>query len=718
MRRTSDYRARLVMVGVVAAMVFGGGTSVRADFIFGPATNLEAVNSNSYDSGASVSSDGLELYFSSYRDGGLGASDIWVSKRPTKDADWGEPVNLGPSVNRGGADGAPSLTGDDLELYFSSRRSGGYGGGDIWVSRRETKYSPWDQPVHLESPANDSMNLWSVSVSPDGLELYATTANGGSASMDLWVIRRESKDAPWGAPENLYINSADRDMCQALTPDGLGLVFSSGRGQMNQDTWNFDLWFSRRDSKQDPWGTPVKLGPSINSPYSDMASCISADGRMFYFWDRESEGTRPGGKGQRDLWQAPIIPIVDFDGDGQANSNDLSILMQNWGLDEALCDIGPMPWGDGIVNAEDLMVLAEYVPEIRSPRAEAVDVPRDASLSWIGSPLADTYDVYFGTSFEDVNAADRDDPRDMLISQGQHATTYQPNGLLEFGRTYYWRVDEVSASPGSTVYGGCVLEFTTELHGYPLGNATATSNAISAAGEGPENTTNGSGLDAADRHSIAAGDMWLGVPDGTDPVYIQYEFDNVYRLHEMLVWNYNVQFELALGFGLKDVTVEYSENGADWTALDNVQFAQATARSDYAANTTVDFGGVAAKCVRLTVNSGWSMLGQFGLSEVRFFHIPTRAWKPQPADGETGVYNDAILNWHAGRQAALHEVYLSTDRQAVVDGTALIDTVTESSYQPSALDPGQTYYWKINEVNEAEAITSWEGDVWELTTIQ
>jgi hypothetical protein len=66
----------------------------------------------------------------------------------------------------------------------------------------------------------------------------------------------------------------------------------------------------------------------------------------------------------------------------------------------------------------------------------------------------------------------------------------------------------------------------------------------------------------------------------------------------------------------------------------------------------------------------------------------------------------------------LHEVYLSTDRQAVVDGTALVGIVTESSYQPGSLDRGQTYYWKINEINEAEDISIWEGNVWEFRTVE
>ncbi len=234
---------------------------------------------------------------------------------------------------------------------------------------------------------------------------------------------------------------------------------------------------------------------------------------------------------------------------------------------------------------------------------------------------------------------------------------------------------------------------------------------VSDAGVGIENTINGSGLNADDQHSSAAGDMWLATP-GADPLQVQYELDAVYKLDGMLVWNYNVQFEPMLGFGLKDVTVEYSENGSDWTVLGDVELAQATARADYAANTSVDFGGAAVKYVRLTVNSGYGPLGQFGLSEVRFMSIPASAREPQPAAGDTNVAPDATLSWRAGREGVTHDVYLSTDPEAL----ALIDSVSDTSSTPGNLEFGSTYYWRVDEVNEADDISVWPGRVWDFMT--
>jgi len=344
------------------------------------------------------------------------------------------------------------------------------------------------------------------------------------------------------------------------------------------------------------------------------------------------------------------------------------------------------------------------------------DVPPDTVLEWMASRTAATHDVYFGTSFEDVNTASRDNPLGVLTSENQSATTFNPDGVLEFSTTYYWRIDEVNAAPDNTIFKGNVWSFIAEPVSYPIENIIATSNAISEAAAGPENTIDGSGLNEMDQHSVASTDMFLGKPSGDEPFTIQYEFDTVYKLHEMLVWNYNVAFELLLGFGFKDTTVEYSVDGAEWTALPAVTFAQATAKADYAANTTVAFDGVAAKYVRLTVNSSYDigMLPepQFGLSEVRFMYIPAQAREAQPADGDIDVTVETALSWRAGREAASHEVYSGTDPNAL----ALADTTAETGYAPDTLDLATTYYWKVDEVNETDAISVWEGRLWSFTT--
>jgi hypothetical protein len=166
-----------------------------------------------------------------------------------------------------------------------------------------------------------------------------------------------------------------------------------------------------------------------------------------------------------------------------------------------------------------------------------------------------------------------------------------------------------------------------------------------------------------------------------------------------------VEFELVLGFGCKDVTVEHSIDGVTWTLLADVQFAQAPAQSGYVYNTTVAFDGIAARYVRLTINSGYGLLGQFGLSEVRFLYIPAHARLPQPADGAEDVSVATDLTWRPGRDAIAHDVYFGADPEAL--------TLLDTAETPGPLDLLTTYYWKVDAIHDTQ---SWEGDIWSFTT--
>ncbi|MCH8120865.1 MAG: discoidin domain-containing protein, partial [Planctomycetes bacterium] len=344
-----------------------------------------------------------------------------------------------------------------------------------------------------------------------------------------------------------------------------------------------------------------------------------------------------------------------------------------------------------------------------SPAHEATDVPREVVLNWTPGDFAaptNGHKVYLGQSFNDVN--------DATGGVAQDANSYTPAQRLDFNTTYYWRIDEVNAPPTSQIeFKGEVWQLTTEPVAYAIENIIATASSTHQADTDPENTINGSGLDANDLHSIEPADMWLS-GDEPNGAWIEYELDKVHKLHQMWVWNHNGMLESVLGFGIKDVTIEYSTNGTDYTTLGTThEFARAPGTPDYAHNTTVDFGGVTAKYVRLTANSNWGgILDQYGLSEVRFFSIPVFAREPSPDSGTTDVAVDVTLGFRAGREADTHDVYLSTDEQAVIDGNAPVTTVTETNYGPLSLDLGTTYYWKINEVNEAETTTTWQGDIW------
>ncbi len=341
----------------------------KADFTFGtPTKSGHGLNCLSYD--------GLEMYFSPDQPGGYGGWDLWVARRPTINDDWGSPENLGPPVNSSSHEACACISADGLELYFVSHRPGGYGVGDLWVTKRPTKDNDWGPPENLGPIVNSSATDNGPWISTDGLQLYfSSERSGGYGSSDIWVTRRATINDPWGEPINLgpVVNSSASESYPFVSSKGLLLFFSEdyGRPIRPGGFGNLDMWVTRRASVSDPWGPPVNLGPMVNGPYVDASPRISPDGYTLYFCSE-----RPGGFGGHwgDIYQAPVIPIVDLNGDGIVDSADMCIVVDHWGTDEPLCDIGPTPFGDSIVDVQDLIILAEHLFEEFPPVDPAEEV--------------------------------------------------------------------------------------------------------------------------------------------------------------------------------------------------------------------------------------------------------------------------------------------------------------------------------------------------------
>ena len=453
MKRLNGDRIKLVILGVVAAMVFGGGRA-KADFTFGEPENLgPTVNSAAMEGPGTISSDGLELYFWDcyfLRPGGFGGFDIWVSRRSSVSEPWGEAVNLGPLINTEYDDSKPSISADGLTLYFGSNRPGGYGGFDLWMSTRAATTDDWGAPVNLGEPVNGEADETFPCVSADGLEIYFDSGRpGGYGDWDLWVAKRAATDDPWGEPVNLgeAINSPYYDSSPYLSPDGLLLLF---HGLRPGGPSVLNMWVTTRKTTSDAWGSSTPLPVPPNSRYMDGIAIISADGFTFYFWS-----IRRGGSGMGDTWQAPIMPIVDFNSDETVDLVDLEMLIGAWGTSEKLCDIGPMPWGDGIVDEADLEVLmSHWGQEVHYParRAslptpldqDASDVEQARFLSWWPGSDASEHDLYIGTDSAAVEDTDTSDTTGVYRGR-QQASEYTLPEDMQPGQTFYWRVDEVTA---------------------------------------------------------------------------------------------------------------------------------------------------------------------------------------------------------------------------------------------------------------------------------
>jgi hypothetical protein len=350
---------------LILILAFGATTEIaNADFVYGEATNLgPTVNSSASDYCPRISTDGLSLYFPSARPGGIGGRDIYVATRATTSVPWGTPVNLGPTVNSSADDYSLSISADDLALYFVSTRSGGSGAYDIWVTARASKDEPWEAPMNLGPTVNSPADDYSVGISSDGRRLYFTSnRGGGSGGYDVWVTTRSSTDAPWNSPVNLgsNVNSSSNEYTLGVAGDGRTVYTASDRPG---GYGSLDIWVANQANANLPWSEAMNLGPAVNSGSIEGFPGPSADGRTLYF-----SSNRSGGSGNVDLWQIPIAPIVDFNGDGMVDSADMGTMVNHWGTDKSLCDIAPMPWGDGIVDAQDLVTLSEYLfEEINDP---------------------------------------------------------------------------------------------------------------------------------------------------------------------------------------------------------------------------------------------------------------------------------------------------------------------------------------------------------------
>jgi Tol biopolymer transport system component/serine/threonine protein kinase len=446
--------------------------SARADFLFGQPVNLKSVIpilDPMKEDMHCLSSDGREMYIGSGRPGGCGDMDAWVLRRDSIDADWGPPENLGSVVNGPNVDSPTSISVDGLELYFISNRPGGYGSMDLYMTSRTTRNDPWGQPVNLGPKVNSPDFDTYPQVSSNGLELYLqSNRTGGYGAHDIYVCKRATANGPWGDPVNLgpVVNSSYSEAVPFRSPDALLLFYNSLRPG---GYGGIDVWMTRRASLSDPWGPPVNLGPNVNGPVFEGMMCISPDGSTLYF------NTYSGSVWEH--WQASIIPIVDFNSDGKLDATDMDLLMDNWGKSATLCDVGPFAWGDGVVDEKDLGILMEALV---TPKPKTAEVPCDAVLSWISPSLTPACDVYLGTSREAVSTAERSNPQDVLVSQGQTGTTCAPAGPLEFSQTYYWRVDFVIPGATPVIYRGPVLEFTTAGLTYPIKSITATASTMQA----------------------------------------------------------------------------------------------------------------------------------------------------------------------------------------------------------------------------------------------
>ncbi|MDX2174665.1 MAG: OmpA family protein [Bacteroidota bacterium] len=154
-----------------------------SDGSWGDIRKLSAnVNDPKYwDSQPTIASDGLTLYFASDRPGGFGGIDLYVTKKDPKTGQWSVPQNLGKNINTKGDEKTPFMHSDSETLYFSSTGHYGFGGYDIFYVRKDEK-GEWQEPENIGSPINGSTDDTGFFVSTDTKTGYFFSYNEGKVS--------------------------------------------------------------------------------------------------------------------------------------------------------------------------------------------------------------------------------------------------------------------------------------------------------------------------------------------------------------------------------------------------------------------------------------------------------------------------------------------------------------------------------------------------------
>jgi hypothetical protein len=201
------------------------GSSSPIPYHFAAPVLVPELASSSRTDNPTLTGDLLEIYFTTDRVSGNG--DVWFATRASADAPFGTPAEV-DAVNGPSFETSSAISADGLTLWFGSDRAGGAGANDIWVSQRATRASAWSTPVNvvaLNSPADDIPR-------PPGQHQLVMPMSSELATPDhyqTYLATRATTGAPFAAPVPIpELDYADRSTVDGfLTDDGLTMFFSS-----------------------------------------------------------------------------------------------------------------------------------------------------------------------------------------------------------------------------------------------------------------------------------------------------------------------------------------------------------------------------------------------------------------------------------------------------------------------------------------------------------
>ena len=145
------------------------------------------INTRWRETHASISADGRYLYFTSDRSGGSGGLDIYVSEK-NDNGTWGKAENLGSTINTVRDEEGPFIHHDGITLYFSSKGHATMGGFDI-LWRKKNEFGTWSMPKNMGYPVNTTENDAFFAMTADGKRAYyASYREDGIGSTDIFMM--------------------------------------------------------------------------------------------------------------------------------------------------------------------------------------------------------------------------------------------------------------------------------------------------------------------------------------------------------------------------------------------------------------------------------------------------------------------------------------------------------------------------------------------------
>ena len=206
------------------------------------------LNTHGNEGAQCISPDGQYIYFTACnRDDGLGSCDIYFSKKTGNG--WTTPVNLGSPVNTSAWESQPSISADGKNLYFASSRENGKGGMDIWKCIMNENGS-FGNPINLGDSINTRYNEMSPFIHPDNQTLYFSSDGMlGMGGKDIYFSRK-NKDGIWTKPVNIGypINTYADEINLLVNAKGNLAYFSSDKpgGYGKYDLYSFELYKEAR----------------------------------------------------------------------------------------------------------------------------------------------------------------------------------------------------------------------------------------------------------------------------------------------------------------------------------------------------------------------------------------------------------------------------------------------------------------------------------------